>query len=85
MVVKMKANLEGLAEKANPVAELLAGMSNHQVRVTGVTFGAGEGKGIFSLERRVDTPFDDNRYFSAATLATSQHVEVLAKFEQMML
>jgi hypothetical protein len=37
--------------------------------------------GVFSIERRADTPFTENTYFSNAPLRTADHLEVLQEFE----
>jgi adenylosuccinate lyase len=37
---------------------------------------------IFSIERRLDTPDSQNKYFSTAPLHTSEHLDVLRKFEK---
>ncbi len=39
----------------------------------------------FSIERRVDTKFSDNKYFSEAPLPTKLHLELLEQFERDML
>ena len=39
----------------------------------------------FSIERRVDTPFSANIYFSAAPLKTDLHISLIEKFENMLL
>jgi hypothetical protein len=36
---------------------------------------------MFSIERRVDIPFDENTYFSQAPLPTTEHIEILKAFE----
>lgn len=37
--------------------------------------------GRFSIQRRENTPFSENKYFSDAPLATDLHIELLEKFE----
>lgn len=37
--------------------------------------------GVFSIERRADSPFKENTYFSNAPLRTSEHIEILQEFE----
>jgi len=41
--------------------------------------------GYFSIERLVDTPFSDNKYFSNAPLKTTEHVCILEEFEAALL
>lgn len=36
----------------------------------------------FSLERRVGTPFEDNKYFTQAPLRTDDHIEILKQIER---
>ncbi len=36
----------------------------------------------FSIERRQQTPFSDNKYFSAAPLPTDIHIELVEEFEK---
>ena len=35
----------------------------------------------FSIERRADTPYADNKYFSAAPIPTATHIKLLEEFE----
>ncbi|HZQ19606.1 MAG TPA: hypothetical protein VFA90_12860 [Terriglobales bacterium] len=35
----------------------------------------------FSIQRRADTPFSENKYFSQAPLSTDEHLKILAEFE----
>ena len=36
----------------------------------------------FTIERRAETPFNENTYFSSAPLPTSQHIELIEEIEQ---
>jgi hypothetical protein len=38
--------------------------------------------GIFSVERRVDVPDSENKYFSSAPLPTAEHLALLEEFEK---
>jgi hypothetical protein len=40
---------------------------------------------MFSIERRVDVPFEENTYFSQAPLRTAEHIEILNTFEASLL
>jgi hypothetical protein len=37
--------------------------------------------GVFSIERRADSPFSEKTYFSNAPLRTSEHIAILQEFE----
>jgi hypothetical protein len=38
---------------------------------------------FFNVHRRVDVPYDQNRYFSQAHMETTEHLDILAEFEQL--
>jgi hypothetical protein len=38
---------------------------------------------FFNIHRRVDVPYDQNRYFSQANMGTPEHLDALAEFEQL--
>jgi hypothetical protein len=40
------------------------------------------GRAPFSIHRRLDVPFSDDKYFSEAPLETETHLEILAQFEK---
>jgi len=40
------------------------------------------GRAPFTIQRRADTPFENNLYFSEAPLPTQVHLKLLAEFEQ---
>ena len=39
------------------------------------------GPSAFSIERRSETPFSENEYFSAAPLGTAEHLELISEVE----
>jgi len=41
--------------------------------------------GLFTVERRVDVPFSQNKYFSNAPLPTQDHIDLLKDFENALL
>jgi hypothetical protein len=41
--------------------------------------------GTFTLERRAEIPFADNKYFSSAPLSTDEHLKLLQEFEKVLL
>jgi hypothetical protein len=38
--------------------------------------------GMFTIERRIDVPDSENKYFSVAPLATDEHLAILEQFEE---
>lgn len=40
------------------------------------------GRAAFSIQRRAEVPFTDNRYFSEAPLPTEIHLDLLAQYEE---
>ncbi len=62
---------------------------NHQFvyRTAGITIGVNTlaskfAPAVFSIERRIDVPDSENRYFSTAPLRTSKHLSLLEKLEK---
>lgn len=56
-------------------------------RMAGITIGTStlEAKyptGVFTIERRLDVPDSENKYFSGAPLRTFEHLALLEKFEK---
>jgi hypothetical protein len=41
--------------------------------------------GAFTIERRAEVPFSDNKYFSSAPLSTQDHIGTLKDFEKTLL
>jgi hypothetical protein len=55
------------------------------VQPTGILFGQDNAAAaVLTIDRRSNTPWDDNRYYSTSTLATAQYIEALTHFENMM-
>jgi hypothetical protein len=85
LIVQMEPNLGALSKKIEEFSRLVSELSQRQIQPSGVIFGEDNGSSpALTLERRASTPWDENRYFSAATMPTAQHVEALTKFEQIM-
>jgi hypothetical protein len=38
----------------------------------------------FTIERRLNAPFNENRFYTKAPLQTTQHIEMLAEFEEIL-
>jgi hypothetical protein len=85
VVVQMDSRLESISDKLLGFSEFLSVVSKKDVQPVGAMFGVENTDGpLMTLERRIKTCFDDNRYFSSSSLPTSIHLEALAKFEEIM-
>ena len=84
LIVSMSPHMDQVAPKLLRISQALSTISSKSIETTGITFGSDGQPPTLSIERRVNIPFDANRYFSAAGLQTSQHIEVLKIFEQLM-
>jgi len=69
-------------------ASLQNGLGPHQPKpmfLTHLNFGAdpagGAPQAMLKIEREVGTQFDQNRYYSSATVPTDEHITILQKFE----
>jgi hypothetical protein len=75
-----------------PIADRLAEQSskqlNHPIVFEPTLFTIGPdtsqikiAPAIFSIERRIETPFNENTYFSVAPLSTADHLKLIAEVE----
>ncbi len=77
--------LRGIGERLpSSVADSLGHVFPYEV--TGIFFGydtthTKPNAPIFTIERRADVPFSENKYFSTAPLPTVEHVRLLEDFE----
>ena len=77
--------LRGIGERlSSSVADSLGHVFPYEV--TGVFFGydtthTKPNAPIFTIERRADVPFTENKYFSTAPLPTEEHLKLLKDFE----
>jgi hypothetical protein len=85
VIVQLEAGLGGLSPRVQEFSAFLSNLSQKDVQATGILFGDDGGASpIFTLDRRVNIPWEDNRYFSSSSLPTSQHIEALEKLERIM-
>ncbi len=83
LIVQMEPMLNTLSQKAEEFSRLLSELCQKEIQPSGILFGEDHGtNAVLTVDRRGSTPWEENRYFSSSTLATTQHVEALAKFEQ---
>lgn len=85
LVVSMNPNLDSQAEKFGQFASLVSEIIAKPSQVTGMQFGSQEIPEAFIVERKAtDTPLEDNNYIANAWMQTSQHLELLRRFEEIM-
>ncbi len=85
LIVQVDARLGDLSTKAQLFSGLLSQMSGRPVQPVGILFGQdGSAAPTLTVERRINTPWEENRYFSGSNLPTLQHVEALTQFERIM-
>jgi hypothetical protein len=70
---KFLALTETIAKNANVDAAAL--------EPEAIIFGSDARRGLFTFERRTGVPYSDHKYFSAAQMQTSKHLNVLVELE----
>jgi len=77
-----------LNRAASKVTDIVSGRDErlHKYEVTGVTITFDQLTAVrkphsFTLERRENTRFEENKFFSSAPLETKQHIELLEEIE----
>jgi len=72
LIVQMDAKLAMLSQKLQEFSELLTISSQKTIQPTGILFGEDAGTAaILTIDRRMSTPWEENRYFSSASLQTA--------------
>jgi hypothetical protein len=84
LVVVAAPKLDRIADKLERFSKALSEMSKRPIELTGLLFGAENLANVFILDRRVNTPFEDQRYYSSSSLQTSAHLAALKVFEDLM-
>lgn len=87
--VQFESTLEIFNERFSRFADSLqAGLGPHQPKpmlLTHLNFGVDPATGapqpMLRIEREAGTTFDQNRYYSSATIPTDDHLKILRKFE----
>lgn len=93
LVVYLNIQLDSLHSVLAEIAAAISGDTTKQInlpmvyRTAGITISpstliAKHPTGAFSIERRIDVPDSENKYFSGAPLRTSEHLALLEKFEK---
>ena len=77
----------GLAEFARKIAQLSPRQADFELG--GVSFWTDNSHSslklsAFSIERKIDAPFSENRFYSKASLHTDDHLRLITEFEQLL-
>lgn len=83
VILSASHGLAGLCAKLDEFAGTASKELGQDRELTAITFGSGSNVSEFTFERRVNEPFELNRFFSAATLQTESHLAVLKRFVKM--
>ncbi len=94
LTIRMDGSLSKLNPKLESFADRLSRVHGHKgatpFEVGGISFWSDVSSvalkfAPFALERKANTPFSENRYYSKAPLHTDEHVELLGDFERIMI
>jgi hypothetical protein len=91
LIVRMDTPLENLNPKLVAFAEKLSSLfeEKKQWEVGGISFWTDSTYAVtkispFSLERKINAPFDENRFYSKAALQSEQHISMLKELEDIL-
>jgi hypothetical protein len=81
----LNPKLAGIADKiTKSVADSIGFKFPYEMNSVGFGFDTTHlrpNAGRFTIERRADTPFSENKYFASAPLPTHEHISLLEEFE----
>lgn len=89
LYVNLDKSLELINQKLKEISKYLSknviGFEEVSFETGGISFWANQKQSVnpvaFSLERALNYPFSENRYYSVAPLPTEKHLELLGKLE----
>ena len=93
MLVYLDVRLDSVHPVLDEIAAIVSKAASDQTaqamiyRTAAITLGvnvltAKNPTGVFSIERRLESPDSENKYFSSAPLRTFEHLALLEKFEK---
>jgi len=75
-----------LAAFAKTIAEFEPARTIDPQHLSSIQFKSSDSAALaFTFERRVGTPFSENKYYSYASLTTNRHIQLLDTFEKIMI
>ena len=89
LTVRLHGSFSNLANKLTPFSTRLTSTLNSKFEVGGISFWTDSftsaiKPSAFSVERKVNAPFSENRYYARASAQTDTHLELLKDFEQLL-
>jgi hypothetical protein len=84
------ANLNpGLQQLAAKLSSMTSAIAHHPFEVGGVSLGTDVTHAVykvpsFIIERKLNAPFNENRFYTKAPLQTEQHISILREFEEIL-
>lgn len=85
IVAYFSSGLSGMCAKLDTFTQELSGIwpGPDQQELSAVIFGSEAMNSSFTLERRINTPYAENKFFSAAQTDTARHLALLRKLEEL--
>lgn len=87
--IRLGKELNFLNPQLQRFAEKISSLLGELFEFSGVSFSVHPSPSLqyspFRIERRINTPWSENRYFSSAPLHTDDHIALLEEFEQNLL
>jgi hypothetical protein len=81
LVVGVKFSIADAVEPVQKVSQALSQYFDGPQELTGLYFGSQQNHQVFTFERRVGGRFDQNQFYSAATIQTAAHIKALNSLE----
>ncbi len=88
ITIRLERSMSGLNPLLIPIAKRISELSPDKsaFEVGGISFWTDTSQAAlklaaFQIERRVNAPFSENRFYSKASLHTDDHLSILAEFE----
>ena len=84
LIVYADRGMEGLCEKLDRFAKILSSLTSSKQELNAVVFGSESKNSAFTFERKINAPFEENRFYSAALMPSGDHLALLYKFEDLL-
>jgi hypothetical protein len=82
LIIYADENLSGISPMLDIISDSLGELLGVPTEPTAFSFGSDGRHSLFSIERAVNEPFENLKYFSSAMMQTSDHVTLLNRFTE---